>query len=129
MHITKQFLTVQFELVVGNHDIMDKTQYEYAKMKVYPEPFELEPFILTHHPMEVDDIPDGLSNLCGHIHPAVYLRGLAKQGMKLPCFHFTEKQGILPAFGEFTGTAVMRTRKQDQVFVVSGDKVIEMSTT
>jgi len=129
VHITKQFSELSFELVLGNHDIMDNTQYKYAKMSVYPEPFELAPFILTHHPLERKDIPKDKTNLCGHIHPAVYLRGLAKQGMKLPCFHFTEKQGILPAFGEFTGTAIMRTRKHDQVFVVSGEKVIEMQAT
>ena len=129
MFITKQFSNTKFELVIGNHDIMDDTQYEYAEMEVHPEPYDLAPFILTHHPMEIEDIPDGSTNLCGHIHPAVYLRGIAKQGMKLPCFHFTERQGILPAFGEFTGTAIMRTRKNDQVFVVSGKRVIEMQTT
>jgi len=126
--ITKQFSEISFELVVGNHDIMDETQYAYAKMAIHPEPYEVAPFILTHHPLESDDIPEDLFNLCGHIHPAVYLHGVAKQGMKLPCFHFAEKQGVLPAFGEFTGTALMRTKKKDQVFVVSGEKVIEMTT-
>jgi len=129
VYITKQFAETKFELVVGNHDIMDKTQYEYAKMKIHPEPYDMAPFILSHHPMKVEDIKKDMTNLCGHIHPAVYLRGFAKQAMKLPCFHFTEKQGILPAFGEFTGTAIMRTKKKDQVFVVSRDKVIEMQTT
>ena len=124
--ITKQFSDITFELVVGNHDIMDETQYAYAKMVIHPEPYVQEPFVLTHHPMEADDISEDLFNLCGHIHPAVYLRGVAKQGMKLPCFHFTEKQGVLPAFGEFTGTAIMKTKRKDQVFVVSNDKVIEM---
>jgi len=127
--ITKQFEETTFELVVGNHDIMDDTQYKYAKLKIHPEPYDIAPFILTHHPMELEDIKEGEYNLCGHIHPAVYLRGVAKQGMKLPCFHFNEKQGILPAFGEFTGTAIMRTKRKDQVFVVSTDRVIEMQTT
>jgi len=127
--VTKQFSEISFELVVGNHDIMDETQYAYAKMKIHPEPYDLAPFSLSHHPIEVEDIPKDLFNLCGHIHPAVYLRGNGKQAMKLACFHFTERQGILPAFGEFTGTAVMRTKRKDQVFVVSGDRVIEMLTT
>jgi len=127
--ITKQFEDMSFELVVGNHDIMDETQYAYANMKIHPEPYDLAPFVLSHHPMKSEDIPEGLHNLCGHIHPSVVLRGIGKQGMKLPCFHFTENQGILPAFGEFTGTAVMRTKRKDQVFVVSGDRVIEMATT
>ena len=98
-------------------------------MQIHPEPYEQGPFILTHHPLKEEEVPEGLYNLCGHIHPAVYLRGRGKQGMKLPCFHFTTKQGVLPAFGEFTGTAIMRTKKKDQVFVVSGEKVIEMLTT
>ena len=43
--------------------------------------------------------------LAGHIHPSVVLYGTARQSMRLPAFVFGLEGAILPAFGDFTGTA------------------------
>jgi hypothetical protein len=46
--------------------------------------------------------------------------------MTLPCFHFGANVAILPAFGEFTGTALVRPVAGDRVYVVAGERVLEM---
>ena len=65
--LVQQFQSVQFELVVGNHDVLSDHQYERFGIVCHPEPYEVSPFLLSHHPME--DIPAGKYNLAGHIHP------------------------------------------------------------
>ena len=115
---------VSFELVLGNHDILDQQRYFDAGLSLHFEPYLLEPFILSHHPH--DELIDGWYNLHGHIHPSVSLEGPARQTLRLPCFHFGPYHGILPAFGAFTGTARMPVTWEDKIFVIAEGKVLEM---
>jgi metallophosphoesterase superfamily enzyme len=62
--------------------------------------------------------------LAGHIHPAVRLTERGGQSLRLPCFWFGARVGVLPAFGAFTGSARVRPRAGDQVFVVADGEVI-----
>ncbi len=50
-----------------------------------------------------------------------------RQRLKLPGFWFGPRVGVLPAFGEFTGGAVVTPRPGDRVFVVAGDQVVPVS--
>ena len=54
---------------------------------------------------------------------SVYYYSAAGNSMRLPCFWFGEKYGVLPAFGDFTGTHRIKPKKGDQVYVCAG-KVI-----
>ena len=65
--------------------------------------------------------------LAGHIHPAVWLTGCGDPGLRLPCFWFARRHGILPAFGAFTGSAVVKPRAGDQVFVIAEDEVVKVA--
>ncbi|MEL7088579.1 MAG: ligase-associated DNA damage response endonuclease PdeM [Planctomycetota bacterium] len=65
--------------------------------------------------------------LCGHLHPAVKLEGLGKSRLRAACFHFTNRTGVLPAFGAFTGMKVIRPRRGDRVFAVGPAEVVEVS--
>lgn len=120
---TAQFSDVRFELVLGNHDILSGDNYRDAGLIVYEELRE-DPFYFTHEPEE-DKLSD-LYNLCGHIHPCVYLSGSGRQRLRLPCFYFGEKGGILPAFGDFTGMYPAPVTAGDRVFVVAEESVIEV---
>ena len=62
--------------------------------------------------------------VAGHIHPAVRLRE-GRSGLRLPCFLVGPQFLLMPAFGEFTGTGVVRPRKGERVFVCTGDQVVE----
>lgn len=109
-----------FELVKGNHDILPQAVYDSSILKIYEDELILGPFLLTHIPREEKS---ELYNLAGHIHPGVVMKGKAKQYLKLPCFFFSDWQGIVPAFGDFTGLYKMRAKGDDQVYVVSAEKV------
>lgn len=112
---------VQVTLIAGNHDLRTASFHNDAAFTVVDE-LELGPFLMTHHPLE--SIPDGKYNLCGHIHPAVKLVGQGRQKLHLPCFYFGKQQGILPAFGAFTGTSAVEPEPGDQVFLIAGGSVV-----
>ncbi len=115
--------SMSFELVAGNHDIMSEQQYLRNGIVVRDQ-MTIGRFIFTHEPL--DPVPANLYNISGHIHPAVRLVGKGKQMVTLPCFSFGKNQGLLPAFGTFTGTAKIRPRKNDRVIVIAEDKLIEI---
>ncbi len=121
---TRQFSHIDFVLVLGNHDILSAEKYMQAGLTVHKKLSEA-PFYFTHEPEE-EKTPVDLYNLCGHIHPCVFLRGAGKERMRLPCFYFGEKGGILPAFGDFTGMFPVRVSQRDTVFVLTDDCVIEV---
>lgn len=120
--VRRHFSNCVFELVLGNHDILSALQYERNNMLVHVHEYKLGNLLLTHEPLE--KIPQGVYNLSGHIHPAVQLRGTGRQSVTLPCFYFGKQQGILPAFGSFTGTARIKPKKDDRIFVIAENKVI-----
>ncbi len=122
--VIRHFSTISFELIMGNHDIMSEFQYQRKGVLLH-ESLVLANFVLTHHPLE--GVPPGYYNLAGHIHPGVVLYGKGRQSLTLPCFHFGIRQGLLPAFGVFTGLARIRPAREDRVYVVLQDKVIDVN--
>jgi len=112
------------ELVLGNHDILDHSNYDFLKLQV--EKLEIYPFILSHKPLEETQLK-GYYNLCGHIHPSIRISGAARQSLRVECFYFGKNHGILPAFGSFTGTSKMLNRKKtDRIFAVTNQKIIHL---
>ncbi|HMJ67524.1 MAG TPA: ligase-associated DNA damage response endonuclease PdeM [Cyclobacteriaceae bacterium] len=122
--VIRHFASTSFELVMGNHDIMSTLQYDRHGVKIHPEQLLISNLLLTHKPMELTS-PD-VYNLVGHIHPGARLYGKGRQALLLPCFYFGRQQGILPAFGSFTGLYPVRVMKGDQVFVIADGEVISM---
>ncbi|WP_340201589.1 ligase-associated DNA damage response endonuclease PdeM [Ascidiimonas sp. W6] len=116
--------TAKIILVTGNHDIISPHKFESLNIALAAE-LLLDSFLLTHHPVET--APD-IFNFCGHIHPGIQLKGEGKQVLKLPCFFKSEKQLILPAFGDFTGNFTLMPKKEDQIFVITPEEVILVST-
>lgn len=115
------FEKMQFILVRGNHDILNDELFEEAGIELVNE-LELGPFLLTHDRVETEAY-----NLHGHIHPGVRLRGEGRQSLRLPCFFFSENYGILPSFGDFTGTYRLKPKGGDKVFVLAENSVIDVS--
>ncbi|WP_417600244.1 ligase-associated DNA damage response endonuclease PdeM [Owenweeksia hongkongensis] len=116
-----EFPNVEFTLIQGNHDILHKHSYDNTAMKVIRE-LNLGPYNFTHEPEE----HPSLYNLSGHLHPGVRMQGKGRQSMRLPCFYFGKKNGVLPAFGEFTGLHIMSPKKDDHIFIISG-KVVQQA--
>lgn len=112
---------LQFKLVLGNHDVLDESSYRIPNLEVM-EKLSLHPFELTHIPEKTQ-----LYNLAGHIHPAVRLTGKGRQSLRLPCYYFGLRNGLLPAFGNFTGTAKINIQKSDAVYAIADDKVVRVN--
>ncbi|MEJ1223122.1 ligase-associated DNA damage response endonuclease PdeM [Sediminicola sp. 1XM1-17] len=111
--------TSKIILVAGNHDIISPLKYEDIGILVIQE-LVLPPFLMTHHPEE----RNGYFNFSGHIHPAIKLKGMGRQLLKLPCFFKKQQQMVLPAFGEFTGTHILTPTKEDEVYAITKNEVI-----
>jgi len=122
--LISQFDKISFELVPGNHDIMGRSEYEKFGIVILPLAYRLGPFMLTHYPVE--EFIEGCYHLSGHVHPGVRLRGGGRQSLRLPCFYFGVHQGILPAFGAFTGCMTLRPVPEDLIFVVVEGRVMRV---
>lgn len=115
------FPKVEFELIVGNHDIIKKENFDKLNIELVDERI-IGPILLSHEPKESDEY----YVLSGHIHPGVKLNGKGKQKLLLPCFYFGEKQGLLPAFGSLTGLVNIKVNKKDKVFIIANQEVISV---
>ena len=61
--------------------------------------------------------------VAGHLHPCVSIGGRGGDRLRLACFHFGDRVGVLPAFGSFTGMHPIARRAGDRVYVVGDDLV------
>jgi len=112
-------------LVKGNHDREAIELAQEAGFDWLEEDHSLPPFTLRHCPCEKP--PDGYA-LCGHLHPEVIARGLARQSLRIRCFWIRSHECVLPAFGGFTGGYVVQPTTRDRVLLVAGDSILEAST-
>ena len=106
-------------LVRGNHDDCAGDPPASLGIEAVDEPLRLGDLLLCHHPQAR---PEGYV-LAGHLHPCVNLAGRARDRLRLPCFWFGDRVGVLPAFGDFTGMHAVRPLPGDRVFVVAGASV------
>lgn len=112
---------MEFNLVIGNHDILDPLLFKKNSIEVSDQK-TIGPFLFTHHPNQASAY-----NLAGHIHPGVRLVDKGKQSLRLPCFFFGDRHGLLPAFGTFTGTSLIKPKIGDRVFVITEDQIAEVT--
>ena len=110
-------------VVAGNHDIRTGLRDGEIGIKLIPKSVIEEPFVLQHHP---EESVDGYV-MAGHLHPTALLRDGRIDTLRLPCFVFGERLGILPAFSRFTGRPVYHPVASDRVFVVAENEVIQVS--
>jgi DNA ligase-associated metallophosphoesterase len=113
---------VEMTLVRGNHD--DRAGDPPAALDIQPfdEPVALRGLALAHHPRPMA----GAYVLAGHLHPCVSVGGRAHDWHRLPCFWFSERVGVLPAFGAFTGMQAIRPRPGEQVYAAAPDRVFAL---
>jgi len=113
------YIQPEIILIEGNHDIIPPQYYHDIGVTVL-EQLEIDQFLLTHHPVEIQ----GFFNFAGHIHPGIEMRGIGKQMLRLPCFYKTETRMILPAFGTFTGKYILKPKPEDEVFAIVEGEII-----
>ena len=115
--------TLELTLVRGNHDKKAGDPPQAWGVRCIEAGEALGPFILNHEP----GASRGGYALAGHIHPAVRLSACGEKALRLPCFWFGTRYGVLPAFGAFTGNAEVLPRRGDQVFVIAEQEVLQVT--
>lgn len=116
---------LEIVLVRGNHDDRAGDPPALLGFHVVDEPLVEGGLALCHHPVA----REGVYVLAGHLHPCLSLGGrAARDHLRLPCFHFASRVGVLPAFGAFTGMHTVRAEPGDRLFAVADDSVVEVPT-
>ncbi|HTS43945.1 MAG TPA: ligase-associated DNA damage response endonuclease PdeM [Puia sp.] len=131
----ENFPELIIHLVKGNHDILEEDWYRIADIRLSNDSLLLHDFHFTHDIST--DLPT-LSNstngqrptanysFSGHIHPGIRIDGAGKQSLCFPCFYFGKKYAVLPAFSRFTGVALIQPEKNENVFAIVGDKILQL---
>ena len=120
----KDFSSLQIDLVKGNHDILDDSWYTKASVSLHQNELIEDGFRFRHGDQKTERTGDHLYTFSGHLHPGIILRGNAKQQMRLPCFYFGHKNGILPAFSHFTGTYIVNLEQGETVYALTGKTLV-----
>lgn len=135
---------VMIEVVPGNHDRPREGRsvqqvLQLCEIDCLSDAARLGPFELwhEHRGFEPTSADAGATVLSGHLHPVVWLKGQARERLRLPCFwlKLSNDQNaclVLPSFGEFTGghaiewpISNMAERSLQRCFIV-GEAVFEL---
>jgi DNA ligase-associated metallophosphoesterase len=121
------FSDLNIQLVMGNHDILKRQWYAEAGVDIVYQQLLINPFSFMHDMNEASDELNVPSyTFSGHIHPGIRVSGAGKQSLHFPCFYFTPAYCVLPAFSRFTGLAMIRPKKEDHVFAIVNQSVIQL---
>jgi len=110
-----------FTLIKGNHDILKKELYQQSAIRIIEKAIRIENLLFSHEPLQ--DIPEGMVNIAGHIHPGCVIRIQGRQQYRLPCFYLKGNLFLLPAFGHITGLQILDPQDA-AVFAVLPDRVM-----
>jgi DNA ligase-associated metallophosphoesterase len=112
--------SVRVVKVEGNHDRNAGLLPASLDVETVFEPWLLGPWALCHYPRVVE----GAYVLAGHQHP-VYVIASRADAVRVPCFRFATRYGVLPAFGAFTGGFVVnQSADEAAIYAVAQNRVI-----
>jgi uncharacterized protein len=113
-------LEIPVTLVVGNHDA--KISGLPAGLECVPH-LDLETIRIVHDPAHASG---GQLHISGHLHPVVKIPDGKRTWLRLPCFLFRDQTLVLPAFGSFTGGAVLSPAAGDRIFAAVREQMVEI---
>lgn len=120
------FPGIEFDLVLGNHDILPAKFYKESAINVFKEAVSIKDFCFKHDINSSCHHEKNDYTFSGHIHPGIKLNGAGNQSLMLACFYFGKKYAVLPAFSAFTGLAKIKPVKTDNVFALVEGKVLKI---
>jgi DNA ligase-associated metallophosphoesterase len=113
---------LELTLVRGNHNDRADDPPGHLGIETVDEPLRLGGLALCHHPRPQADA----YVLAGHLHPGISVSGRAHDSLRLPCYWFSPRLGVLPAFGAFTGMQTIAAAPGERVFAVTPERVFEL---
>jgi len=126
---------INIRLIRGNHDILKDEWYQQAGIDLSSQTLSRKDFHFVH------DISDQLNRkegfiqnvnkersyfFSGHMHPGIRINGIGKQSLCFPCFYFSKKYAVLPAFSRFTGVAMIYPEAEEEVFAIVNQELIQL---
>lgn len=111
--------------VRGNHDRSAGDPPAALAIACVDEPWDAGSLEMRHHP--ATPRRRAAFAVAGHVHPAVRLIDEDGTSLRAPAFVVRERCAILPAFGRFTGCAVVDVRRGDAVYAVGPGVVMTVS--
>ncbi len=127
------FPDLDIHLIKGNHDILHKDWYAQCDIGLFDEKKKVSEFWFIHDISLAGFQPSCIGHhspanyyFSGHIHPGIRLSGAGKQSLCFPCFYFGKEYAVLPAFSRFTGVALIDPKKDENVFAVVGNKLVQL---
>ena len=121
--LCEEFSGIEWVLVRGNHDMIPSALLSESGI-AQVDRLDDGGFTFTHDPADL--AADFGYHVCGHVHPGIRLRGAGRQSLRLRCFHFAERQAVMPAYGAFTGMHAIEPARTDRVYAMTGETVIEV---
>ena len=129
------FPEVVIHLIKGNHDILKDDWYRVADIRLNDHNLLINNFHFIHDITSTADITIGNIGsrkstrnyfFSGHIHPGIRIDGMGKQSLCFPCFYFGKHYAVLPAFSRFTGVALIEPERNENVFAIVNDKIVQL---
>ncbi len=121
------FPFLKIKLIMGNHDILPEKLYNQSGIECIEKSYQMEDLFFIHDCEKIGKESIGYG-FCGHLHPGVRISSKAKQTLVLPCFHFTKKYCIMPAFSAFAGAVPVRKNFEDRIIAVAKNTLIEITS-
>ncbi|MBS1688017.1 MAG: ligase-associated DNA damage response endonuclease PdeM [Bacteroidetes bacterium] len=118
--LISRFQQIDFTLIKGNHDLINKSLFRELNITVIDNTLEDASFIYSHAPLSETD---GKINISGHIHPGIRLSGQARQSLTIPCYYLINNILLLPAFGVLTGLYIMDWDNAADIYAVLSNEV------
>jgi len=115
---------LRFSLVLGNHDRGLPALTKGWPIEIIDSGAPIGSVSVSHIPQEPSLSTKLL--LCGHLHPAYRFVSKVDSVGKLACFWLSNRQFVLPAIGEFTGTQIIQPSRSDQTWVIVDDQILRV---
>jgi DNA ligase-associated metallophosphoesterase len=120
----QDFPGLDIHLVKGNHDILKDTWYQQSGINITEDELQISHFRFRHDPAPPKNHEHYF--FAGHIHPGIRISGLGRQSLSFPCFYFAKEYCVLPAFGGFTGTALISPGEGENVFAIVENRIVQL---
>lgn len=121
------FSSLTVNLVKGNHDILEDAWYQEADITASGDQLRMDAFLFVHDLADPGLKATGNEYIfSGHVHPGISIQGRGRQSLHFPCFYFTKRYCVLPAFSRFTGTYRVRPQKGENTFAIIERKVVSV---
>lgn len=125
----KDFSLLHIDLVKGNHDILADSWYKEAGVNIITKKLQAGPFLFIHDLKLHEKLTEEekqLYTFTGHMHPGISMKGAGRQTLRFPCFYFAKEYCVLPAFSRFTGTYKVKPARNETVFALVENSIIQL---